>query len=657
MLRIIGRRAIAAGVGLGLLLSCAVALGDDDHGARRHETATPIKHLIVLIGENWTFDSIYGTYQPKNGQTVANLLSSGIVTASGEPGPHFAKSWQFDINQPYPTTYFIDALSTSGKTLYRQGPATPSFPSPNVAYIPPAAGGLAQGQAPFDATDVPSFLLPTLEPSIEREDLGLLRTGASGLPMFTDDLRVPNWATLPNGSWQSTSSTRPYDSFVGDTVHRLFHMWQQSDCDVMNATAANPSGCLSDLYPFVGVARNDGSGSNSMSFLNVQQGDAPVLKRLADEYTLADNYHQPIMGGTAVQHQMIQAADDVFWETFQGVSQPPAAVVANPNPKSTTNAAFTADKNWTNCSDLTQPGIAPIVAYLASLPWHPASNCDPGRFYMINNMSPGFLPNGTVDAANILNGSKVPPATLRTIGDALNEKGISWAYYGGGYDAAVRVANGSTDPVDHLVGGEYCDICNAFSYSSAIMGDARQRKEHIKDAIDFFNAIDRHELPAVSYVKPDALIDGHPASSKLDLFEAMVDKIVDRLNVDGNPDTALLVTFDEGGGMWDSGPFTPIDFFGDGPRTVLLVVSHWSKGGKVVHSYNDHASVVKFIERNWGLRPLTHRSRDNLHNPVMSTTSPYIPTNIPAIGDLFDMFNFDKDRDGDTDGHAAKDRH
>jgi phospholipase C len=144
----------------------------------------------------------------------------------------------------------------------------------------------------------------------------------------------------------------------------------------------------------------------------------------------------------------------------------------------------------------------------------------------------------------------------------------------------------------------------------------------------------------VAYVKPDSLVDGHPASSKLDLFEAMLENIVDKLKVDKNKDTALVVTFDEGGGMWDSGAFTPLDFFGDGPRIPMLVVSHWSKGGKVVHSYNDHASVVKFIERNWGLAPLSHRSRDNLPNPVMSTSSPYIPTNIPAVGDLFDMFDF-----------------
>jgi phospholipase C len=342
---------------------------------------------------------------------------------------------------------------------------------------------------------------------------------------------------------------------------------------------------------------------------------------------------------------MIQTADDVHWETFQGVTQPPATKVANPNPKSPTNAAFTVDQNWTNCSDLTQPGIAPIVSYLGSLPWHPATNCDPGNFYMINNMSPGTLPNGTIDAASILAGSKVPPSSLRTIGDALNEKGISWAYYGGGYDAAVRVANGSMDPVDQLIGGNYCDICNAFSYASSIMDNAQQRQTHIKDAIDFFDALDKGTLPAVSYVKPDSLVDGHPASSKLILFESMVQNIVNRLRVDKNKDTVLFITFDEGGGMWDSGAYIPLDFFGDGPRIPMIAVSHWSKGGKVIHSYNDHASVVKFIERNWKLKPLTNRSRDNLPNPKMNKSNPYIPTNIPAVGDLFDMFDFENENE------------
>jgi phospholipase C len=46
-----------------------------------------------------------------------------------------------------------------------------------------------------------------------------------------------------------TGPTLSYDSFTADMVHRLFHMWQQSDCGIHNATASNPSGCRNDLYP------------------------------------------------------------------------------------------------------------------------------------------------------------------------------------------------------------------------------------------------------------------------------------------------------------------------------------------------------------------------------------------------------------------------
>ena len=438
--------------------------------------------------------------------------------------------------------------------------------------------------------------------------------------------------------------TLPYDSYTGDMVHRLFHMWQQSDCNVNNATVANPSGCLNDLYPFVGISRGDNSGANSMGFFNVQSDDAPVLKKLADEYALSDNFHQSIMGGTAANHMALGTGDAIFWTAFNGQSTPPAGMIANPDPQSSTSAKFKADKAWTNCSDLTQPGIAPIVNYLNTLPYKPASNCETGRYYMVNNLSPGFLPNGEIDAANIASGSKVPPSGLRTIGDALNEKSISWAYYGGGYDAAVRVADGSTDPTDKFLGNNYCDICNFESYASSIMSDPAQRAQHIKDAIDFFDALESNNLPAISFVKPDSMVDGHPASSKLGLFEAMLENIVDK--VTSNPrvfkDTALFVAFDEGGGYWDSGYIQPLDFFGDGPRIPFIVVSPYSRGGKVVHSYYDHVSVLKFIEHNWRLQPLTARSRDNLPNPTSATGNPYVPTNAPAIGDLFDMFDFSR---------------
>ena len=52
-------------------------------------TASPIKHVIVIIGENRSFDHVFATYVPKGSQKIWNLLSEKIVNADGTPGPEF----------------------------------------------------------------------------------------------------------------------------------------------------------------------------------------------------------------------------------------------------------------------------------------------------------------------------------------------------------------------------------------------------------------------------------------------------------------------------------------------------------------------------------------------------------------------------------------
>src|SRR5258708_1851077 len=273
---------------------------------------------------------------------------------------------------------------------------------------------------------------------------------------------------------------------------------------------------------------------------------------------------------------------------------------------------------------------------------------------MTNKDAPGSRPDGIGDTKEISRGSATPPVNTRTIGEALNEKGISWAYYGGAYNAAVALQHNptSTDPAVQ-VGRAYCNICNFESYTNAIMGDPAQRAAHIKDATDFFAAVDDGSLPAVSFVKPDGLLDGHPASSKEDLFEGMVKKIMDHLTANQElfDSTVLFITMDEGGGLYDSGYIQPLDFFGDGPRIPLIAVSPFTRGGHISHTYTDHVSILKFIERNWDLKPLTHRSRDNFPNPVAEEDNPYVPVNSPALGDLFDLFDFGH-HDGDQDGNV-----
>jgi phospholipase C len=78
----------------------------------------------------------------------------------------------------------------------------------------------------------------------------------------------------------------------------------------------------------------------------------------------------------------------------------------------------------------------------------------------------------------------------------------------------------------------------------------------------------------------------------------------------------------------------------------MLVISPYTKPGYISHTYTDHVSILKFIERNWSLQPLSGRSLDNLPNPVTRGGNAYVPTNAPAIGNLFDLFDFGNSQGG-----------
>jgi len=126
----IRRRRWVAGIVLAAMLggqagfSPSYASGGNDQGDNNNDQegngqgsglASPIEHVIVIIGENRSFDNIYATYVPKHGQFVRNLLSQGIVNANGSPGPDQDAAKQFQIATINPVAYFIstDALTKS----------------------------------------------------------------------------------------------------------------------------------------------------------------------------------------------------------------------------------------------------------------------------------------------------------------------------------------------------------------------------------------------------------------------------------------------------------------------------------------------------------------------------------------------------------------
>ncbi|MFZ0958795.1 MAG: alkaline phosphatase family protein [Candidatus Sulfotelmatobacter sp.] len=615
--------------------------------AQNPKTATPIKHVIVIIGENRSFDHVYATYKPKPGETVSNLLSKGIVNADGTPGPNYALSAQYSAVDSTTVGAGTYAISPPEKTLYSNNP-------------PVVAGGPANPYIPTLA--LAKLIEPgQLFPSYYVD----LTIGGTGLAPYAEaDTRIPDVFSLPEGAFQLTSPTLTYNDYANSPVHRFYQMWQQTDCSAATATADNPSGCLSDLFPWVEVTIGCGSdtcstgtlnpptdwlgtgeGSTAMEFFNMHKGDAPYMKKLADDYTLSDNFHQSVMGGTMANHIEFGFADSIWYSDGNGNAlTPPAQQIENPNPQPGTNNWYDSDGygasngsgggSYVNCADLGQPGVPAIVNYLESLPRPVAPNCDAGHYYILNNYNPGF--NGDGSSSLSISPFTLPGSSVRHIGDALNDKGVSWKYYGDGWNVFLSDPT-LANPLD-----TYCNICNPFNYATDIMTNATLRTEHIQDSQNIYEDIKANDLPAVSIVKPGWPSDGHPASSKLEVFEGFVKNIVTA--VQANPEvwasTAIFITFDEGGGYWDSGYIQPVDFFGDGTRIPLLIVSPYTVGGHVNHSYGDHVSITKFIERNFGLGPLTARSRDNLPNPKVSKSNPYVPINSPAIDDLFDVFNF-----------------
>ncbi len=373
-----------------------------------------------------------------------------------------------------------------------------------------------------------------------------------------------------------------------------------------------------------------------MGFYNMAEGDEPILHDLALNYAISDNYHQAVQGGTGANHIALGTGFAASYQNKAGQAvSPPKGEIENPNPLPGTNNSYTQDGygggkantggSYSECANSSAPGVGAIDKYLATLPYKPLANCQPGRYYLLNNYNPGYQPDGKVQTAPYT----VPPQKTDyvTIGNELSAHNISWGYFGEGYN------NGNPTP-------DYCGICDPMQYSASIMTNPKLRADTEHDANQFIADAAKGTLPAVSFLKPGD-DDGHPGYSTMAAWENFVARAVSAIQ--DNPklwrSTAILITEDESGGYYDSGYIQPVSFFGDGPRVPMIAVSPYAKTGFVDHTYTDHVSILKFIEANWGLKPLTSYSEDNLPNPTPYT---YVPKNRPAIGNLMTMFDFSR---------------
>jgi len=405
-------------------------------------TRTPIEHVLLIIGENRSFDHLFGLFRPAPGQSIMNLLSEGILNPDGSPGANFAlgRQWQ---------------AKASGSYSIHPAKTAP------FALLPPPSTDNAPTNPPFASVEAAR----AAEPALPADSYPLLTTGGTGLPKRVPDTRFP--AEVANGPFVITRSIA-YDANAGDPVHRFFQMWQQLDCDPGAATPSNPSGCRNDLFPWVAITAGAGSnggpqppdfndqsthqGGVAMGVYDSGAGDVGYLSDLAHRYALSDNYHQAIMGGTGANHIAIGYGGAMFYAAADGSPAiPPINQIENPDPMPGTDNWYTQDGyaggSYVNCADTSQPGVKAIRDYLNALPYRPfrGGNCREGGFYLVNNYNTGYRGDGTPAPLGPREFT-IPPSRQPNIGLLLTDHGVSWRYYGEGWEAA-GAASQTTDTV------------------------------------------------------------------------------------------------------------------------------------------------------------------------------------------------------------------
>ena len=192
------------------------------------------------------------------------------------------------------------------------------------------------------------------------------------------------------------------------------------------------------------------------------------------------------------------------------------------------------------------------------------------------------------------NSGPFPCFKYSTIRDLLDAKSVSWRYFTNTFEGGVWDAFEAIDAVR-----------NGPEWSTHII--APQTK--------IFDAISDGTLPAVSWVIPDALDSDHPGNHK-DTGPSWVASVVNAIGKSAYwPRTVVIVVWDDWGGQYDHVPPPQLDGQGLGFRVPMLLISAYAKQtsssqpGYVSHTQYEFGSILKFIERNWGLGTLGRTDR------------------------------------------------
>jgi len=321
---------------------------------------------------------------------------------------------------------------------------------------------------------------------------------------------------------------------TGDLVHRFYQEQLQIDGGKMDKFVA-----WSDAGSLV---------------MTVYDGSKMPLWRYAKDYALMDHFHHAAFGGSFLNHLFLICA------CAPRYADAPAQLVAQLDD----HGALIKD------GAVTPDGYAVNTLFPFNGPY-PAS-------------APAAM--------------RLPLQTAPTIGDRLNEKGIDWAWYSGGWAAAAAGRPGPQFQFHHQAFAFFADTALGTPGANA----------HLKDESDFIAGIEKGDLPPVVFFKPSGEDNEHPGYSTVlagDYHTALLIDLIQKSPL--WKDSVVIVTYDENGGLWDHVAPPTIDRWGPGARVPTLLISPFAKRGLVDHTVMDTTAILKLIESRYGLAPLADR--------------------------------------------------
>jgi phospholipase C len=312
--------------------------------------------------------------------------------------------------------------------------------------------------------------------------------------------------------------------------------------------------------------------------------------KLARQYTICDNFFHSAYGGSFLNHQFLVAAAAPLW-----AQDIPAGFQSSWDP---------ATRKLTDANLTTDGKYVVNTTYGAQTP-HPANVTGNKLLRPINN----------VDASQ--------PNYTPTIGNRMDDAGVSWKWYSGGWNDAVA---GHADPLfqyHHQPFGyyaKYAPLNPDGTPNPATTGPAAR----LQDEQNFLTDLASGSLPAVTFIKPLGPDNEHPGYASLLQGQQHVADLVSAIqNSSVWNQTIIIITYDENGGRWDHvAPPLMADGWGLGTRVPTLIVSPFTRGGIIDGNPYETISILKLIERRFSLTPVSARDAN------------------PAVSDLSSAFRF-----------------